>query len=77
MATLIGVYNSDGCVGRCDAKCYNAQSDHCECICAGMNHGAGYDGALANTREIARDQLDQIHAQGGFIPDDVRQQVLL
>lgn len=24
MTTLLAVYDSDGCVGRCDAKCYDA-----------------------------------------------------
>ena len=51
VATLIAVYNSDGCVGRCDARCYNAQSDHCDCICGGMNHGAGIERALENNSE--------------------------
>ena len=26
MTTLISVYNSEGCVGRCDARCYNAEN---------------------------------------------------
>lgn len=49
--TLIAVYNSDGCVGRCDAKCYNATSHECDCICGGANHGAGQQQAVANTRD--------------------------
>lgn len=51
--TLIAVYNSDGCVGRCDAKCYEATHPHCNCVCGGKNHGAGLDTATANTREMA------------------------
>ena len=38
---LIEVWNSEGLVGRCDARCYNAKEVHCECICGGKNHGAG------------------------------------
>lgn len=49
MATIIAVYNSSGCVGRCDAKCYEAREPTCECICGGANHGAGYDRAVENT----------------------------
>lgn len=52
MATLIAVYNSDGLVGRCDAKCYNAKHPTCDCICGGKNHGAGFQKAMDNTREL-------------------------
>ena len=52
MTTLIIVSNSDGVVGRCDAKCYDAKSPACDCICAGRNHGAGKQRAIANTREL-------------------------
>lgn len=53
MTTLIAVYNSSGCVGRCDAKCYEAQEPECDCICHGRNHGAGLTRAIENTRELA------------------------
>lgn len=53
MCTLIAVYSSDGCVGRCDAKCYNAEGPECDCICGGVNHGAGLKQAVDNTRELA------------------------
>lgn len=52
MATLIAVYTSSGCVGRCDAKCYNALELGCDCICGGINHGAGEAKAIDNTREM-------------------------
>jgi len=57
MTTLIAVYNSDGCVGRCDAKCYNATNPECDCICGGKNHGAGKQQAIENTRELAENWL--------------------
>jgi hypothetical protein len=50
---LIEVRNSEGIVGRCDAKCYEAQFPGCECICGGGNHGAGLNAAIENTREMA------------------------
>ena len=53
MAVLIEVRTSSGVVGRCDAKCYNAQHPGCECICGGRNHGVGLARALENTREMA------------------------
>lgn len=58
MSTLISVYNSDGCVGRCDAKCYNATEPECDCICRGRNHGAGRDQAMENTRELAGEWIE-------------------
>ena len=62
MTTLIAVYTSDGCVGRCDAKCYNAEHPECECICGGRNHGVGLSRALDNTREWLIEELEA----GGF-----------
>lgn len=53
MSTLIAVYNSDGCVGRCDAKCHDAKEPGCDCICGGRNHGVGRERALENTRVYA------------------------
>ena len=53
MATLIALYTGDGCIGRCDAKCYNAWGPECHCICRGGNHGAGKQEATASTRELA------------------------
>lgn len=48
--TLISVYNSEGCVGRCDARCYGAEfGSACDCVCGGRNHGKGEKTALANT----------------------------
>jgi len=54
VTTLIAVYTSSGCVGRCDAKCYGADPGPCDCICQGKNHAAGRAQAAANTRELAR-----------------------
>lgn len=50
--TLIAIYTNDGCVGRCDARCYNARSKTCDCICGGKNHGAGQQKAIENTRDM-------------------------
>jgi len=65
MSTLISVYNSDGCVGRCDAKCYDAKHPHCDCVCGGKNHGAGLKQATDNTREMADSWIQNyIEAKG-------------
>lgn len=57
MATLIAVYDAHGeCrrqrLGRCDARCYEADLATCDCICGGANHGAGQ--AVATTQTAAR-----------------------
>lgn len=59
MTTLIAVYDSSGrCIGRCDARCYNAEEPKCECICGGRNHGKGLQKALDNTREWLLEELE-------------------
>jgi hypothetical protein len=40
---------------RCDAKCYNASTSKCTCICGGRNHGAGLKTAQLNTRQFAEE----------------------
>lgn len=66
MATLIAVYNSESCVGRCDAKCYDAIESSCDCVCGGMNHGAGVEKAADNTRELADTWLDEYARDKGL-----------
>lgn len=51
--TLLSAYNSRGCVGRCDARCYNANCKDCTCICGGINHGVGRTKAMDNTRRLS------------------------
>lgn len=64
--TLIEVRNSDGVVGRCDAKCYNATHPHCDCICHGMNHGAGISTARTNTQAYADEWLKDYAEEKGI-----------
>lgn len=78
MTTLIAGYNSDGCSGRCDAKCYDAIHPACDCICGGANHGVGQRQALENTRDLAQAWIDEYERRTGerfdwVIGDDVRQ----
>lgn len=57
MTTLIASYNSEGCTGRCDARCHDAASPDCECICGGINHGAGQKKAMENTQRLAEQMM--------------------
>lgn len=66
MATLISVYNSEGCVGRCDARCYDASEPDCDCICGGMNHGKGQKQAESNTAEHAKRMLEAYEDRKGL-----------
>ena len=68
MTTLIAVYTRSGCIGRCDAKCYNAQSPDCDCICGGFNHGTGLDNASENTKDMVDTWLDRYHTEKGLDP---------
>jgi hypothetical protein len=79
MTTVIAVYNSDGCVGRCDANCHNARTAHCTCICGGRLHGASRGGRSAldkNTRDLLGDDMaDLLRAfaeSHGVAPEDCR-----
>jgi hypothetical protein len=63
MATLIAAYNSEGCIGRCDAKCYKATCETCDCICGGANHGVGFEKAVENTQEMVEDWIAEYKAR--------------
>jgi predicted RNase H-like HicB family nuclease len=68
MVTLISWATSGGEEGRCDAKCYSAAEDECDCCCGGLNHGAGREQAEENTRELAESWVehaaDRARAEG-------------
>lgn len=66
MTTLIAVYNKSGCVGRCDAKCYDAKNPECDCICGGRNHGAGLQKAIEQTREQVEKWVDEYAKEKGL-----------
>ena len=75
MTTLIHAQGAGA--GRCDAKCYDAQGPECDCVCGGMNHGAGVQGATDRTKELAGEMLKEVERRGGFIADELRQQQLI
>jgi hypothetical protein len=76
VTTAIAVYNSDGCVGRCDAKCHYATSPDCDCICGGRLHGSKSQAIERNTRDLLGDDLaDALKAfaeRNGFAVDELR-----
>jgi len=63
MTTLIAVGNSEGCYGRCDAKCYNASCPECTCICNGANHGKGLEKAMEQTREMYEQWMERYESE--------------
>ena len=79
MTTLIAVYSLEKCEGRCDARCYDATTPGCFCVCGGMNHGVGEKQACANTRQHAEEMFatyaksKNLTDYWGFVPDAVRQ----
>ena len=74
MTTLIAFYTSDGCVGRCDARCYEATTLECHCICGGANHGASLDKAIGSTTKIfcdaQADRYSQEHLEAPLVAYD-------
>jgi hypothetical protein len=74
MTTLIAVYNSEGCVGRCDARCYEAANAKCHCICGGRNHSAGKQRAMENVARRVGLELEDLQAfalERGFSCDAI------
>jgi hypothetical protein len=69
VTTLISYQSSGGDQGRCDAKCYDAHEEPCDCICGGRNHGAGRGQATENTRELAQSWIDRARANGQDVTD--------
>jgi hypothetical protein len=64
MTTAIAAYTSDGCVGRCDARCHEAKEETCTCICGGRLHGVGADRAVEqNTRDLLGEESVQAFAK--------------
>lgn len=60
--------NSEGCVGRCDAKCYSAHEPECDCIWGGRNHGVGLQPAMENTATMVDptgDLRERMQQMGG------------
>ncbi|MBK1667325.1 hypothetical protein CKO28_04690 [Rhodovibrio sodomensis] len=70
MATLLAVYAGSRLIGRCDARCYEAKSHSCKCVCFGANHGAGYDRALRQTQQNAERWLARYLEKEGLDPKD-------
>lgn len=72
MTTAIAVYTSEGCVGRCDARCHEASKTDCDCVCGGRLHGCGRDNAIAqNTEWLLGDALVQAKSWAGLQGFDV------
>jgi len=57
VTTIYSVYNSDGCLGRCDAKCHEAKGEECNCICGGVMHGVGSKIALEDRKYLTDEDI--------------------
>ena len=65
---LVEVRKGDQVIGRCDAKCYTAESgrESCDCICGGKNHGVGLYAALENTKTEVDEWLEDYTQRKGL-----------
>jgi hypothetical protein len=50
MPSLITLRDNGHAAASCTARCYNATSPVCDCICNGLNHGVGLQAAIERTR---------------------------
>ena len=57
--TLMSETIGSGPTRRCDAKCYNAKSGDCTCICGGKNHAVGLQKASENVQQIFLPMLEE------------------
>ncbi len=57
MTAILVCGNSDG-QRRCDARCHNATTPECDCVCGGRYHGRG--------AQAAQEQLERDVAAGAF-----------
>jgi len=73
MATLIETRNSNGLVGRCDAKCYDAKHPDCDCVCRGHNHGVGLSKAQQNTCDMTKALLKKYGKENVILSDKGKQ----
>ena len=52
MPDLITIHHGRRSHRSCKKKCYDATSEHCLCICGGINHGVGLEQAVLNTARL-------------------------
>ena len=76
MTTLISVRYGSGETRRCDANCYDAKSKKCDCVCGGLNHGAGLEKAAENVREHMKERLDELRGKNSAVSVDADVDVL-
>lgn len=46
MSIMMKVFRFGKLIGQCDAKCYNAKTEKCNCVCQGLLHGKGRNEAV-------------------------------
>jgi hypothetical protein len=66
MTKLIELRDGKHPASACDAKCYNAKSPICDCICNGLNHGIGLPAAIDRTRRDGARYVAQYVADHPF-----------
>lgn len=72
MSCLIYASNGEQCIGKCDANCYNATHQDCDCVCGGKNHGVGYKKAVENTIKYADEWIEKYAKHKGLKQNDVK-----
>jgi len=57
MVAIYAVYDKNGCVGRCDARCHKAVLPECTCICGGAFHGVGTQIAVEDRSTLSNEEI--------------------
>lgn len=65
MPTIIEVHTPGGTSRRCDATCHDAKGGKCGCICGGVFHGIGSDGAKALAPEAINEVRESLALDAG------------
>ena len=66
VTTIIKVVDNHGTIGRCDAKCHEAELPDCHCVCGGAFHGVGTEIAVEDRSFLTDDEiLENIKTSAG------------
>lgn len=60
MTVLLKATYADHTEISCGESCYDATNHTCRCLCLGLNHGAGLQGALTNIKQHLRWLIEEI-----------------
>lgn len=64
MTAVLTVRAGGSVAGSCGKSCYDAEHKTCRCVCAGENHGEGFEQAVRNAQAMAENWVRKARADG-------------